>query len=209
MKQACSTPFWIALFLASMALVCPGCAQSPSILTVQSAKRDVSYSQQFGQAFASRTEDGAHEFILVADDAIRSAPREPGGPLTPAAKMPLRQVVHVRVLWKPLNGVEETVTRNASISWFVFTDTASGAIGTREYQGTAYASVSPAARGSATRVTLRHGTLKPSASRGSLSDPIGMGKLEGTFTAIRNPDRVRELLAAARARTAEASASAD
>jgi hypothetical protein len=193
--------------IASIAFLCPGCAQTPSILTVQSAKRNVAYSQQFGQAFASRTEDGAHEFILVADDAIRSAPREPGGPLTPVAKTPLRQVVHVRVLWEPLNGVEETVTRNASISWFVFTDTAAGTVGIREYQGTAYASVDSASGGNATRVTLRHGTLKPYSSRGSLSDPIGMGKLEGTFTAIRNPNRVRELLAATRARTAEASAS--
>jgi hypothetical protein len=185
-----------------------GCAHAPATLTVQSARLEAAYAQQFSQAFASRTEDGTQEFILVADDAIKNAPREPGGPLTPVTKTPLRQVVHVRVLWEPMNGAEKTVTRNASISWLVFTDTAAATAGIREYQGTAFASLRQSG-GGATRVTLRNGTLRSHAARGGLSDPIGVGKLEGTFTAIQNPARVRELLTAARARTAEASAAAN
>ena len=76
-----------------------------------------------------------------------------------------------------------------------------------EYQGAAYATIKDG-RGDTKQVTLRDGTLKPRNARGALTDPIGVGRLAGTFTAVRNPHRVQELLAAARARTLDASAAA-
>lgn len=197
----------IVTVIVAAALLAGGCAGSPAKLTVRSTQRKALYAQHFTQAFASQTEDGTHEFILVADDAIKSAPRHPGGPLQPVTRTPLRQVVYVRVMWAPLNGVERDVTRNATIDWYVFGDTAGGATDMLQYQGTAYARIKEAA-GDAKQVTISEGTIKPHAARGGLSDPIGIGRLEGRFKAVENPHRVQELLAAARARTLDASAAA-
>ncbi|MEO6436971.1 MAG: hypothetical protein ABIP55_14595 [Tepidisphaeraceae bacterium] len=196
----------LPLFTLPFSLFATGCS-TPATLTVRSTERKCSYAQTFSQAFASHTEDGTHEFILVADDAIRSAPKETGGPLQPVEKTPLRQVVYIRVLWQPLTGIEPGVGTNASIDWFVFGDTAGSGNDMLEYQGTAMARIDVGGKG-ATKVTLREGTLKPRAARGTLTDPIGVGRLSGTFTAVNNPARVQELLAAARARTADASADA-
>jgi hypothetical protein len=184
-----------------------GCATSPATLTVRAVETKATYAQNFTQAFASRTEDGTHEFILVADDAVKSAPKRPGGPLKPVTRTPLRQVVYVRVLWQPMNGIEPGATSNASVDWFVFADTVGGAADMLEYHGTAFAQISNAS-GDGKKVKIRDGTLKPRVARGALSDPIGIGRLEGTFVAVKNPHRVQELLAAARARTADASADA-
>ena len=106
-----------------------------------------------------------------------------------------------------LNNVERGATNNAAVSWFVFGDTAGGAADMLEYKGTAFATIKDGP-GDTFKVKLHEGTLQPCAARGALTDPIGVGKLEGTFTAVQNPHRVQELLAAARARTADASAAA-
>ena len=200
------TVLLLPFFVLPFSLFVGGCS-APATLTVRSTERKAAYAQNFTQVFAGRTEDGTHEFILVADDAIKSAPAKAGGTLKPVTQTPLRQVVYVRVLWKPLNGVERGVTSNASIDWFVFGNTAGGAGDMIEYQGTAFATIKDAA-GDAVKVTIRDGTIKPTNARGALTDPIGVGRLDGTFIATRNPHRVQELLAATRARTLDASAAA-
>jgi hypothetical protein len=198
----------LPFFALPFSLFVTGCSSSPATLTVRSNERNVSYAQTFSQAFAAQSEDGTHEFVLVSDDAVKSAPKDPGAPLQPIEHTPLRQVVYIRVLWQPLNGVERGVAKNASLDWFVFANTAGGSDDVLEYQGTACATVKAVNGGEATTVTLHDGALEPHAARGDLTDPVGPARLQGRFTAVKNPHRVQELLAAARARTAEASAAA-
>jgi hypothetical protein len=40
--------------------------------------------------------------------------------------------------------------------------------------------------------------------RGGLTDPIGPARIEGSFTAVNDPVRLREVLTSTRARTAAA-----
>ena len=198
-------PAWLFPLLAIS--FATGCATSPATLTVRSTERQAAYAQNFTQAFASETEDGTQEFILVSDDAVKRTAHDPGGVLRPVGQTPLRQVVYVRVLWKPLNGVEKGITSNASVDWYVFGNTSGTATDMLSYQGTAFANIKDG-RGETKKVTLREGTIKPTAARGALTDPIGIGRLQGNFVAVQNPHRLHELLAAARARSADASAAA-
>jgi len=198
----------LPILLLGISLLTVGCATSPATLTVRSHERKISYAQTFSQAFASQTEDGTHEFVLVSDDAVKCPTDQAGAPLQPVRKTPLRQVVYIRVLWQPLNGVERGVAKNASLDWFVFANTTTASNDLLEYQGSAFATLKPAKGGEAMTVTVRDGQLTPHAARGALTDPVGPARIQGRFTAVKNPHRVQELLAAARARTAEASAAA-
>jgi hypothetical protein len=64
-------------------------------------------------------------------------------------------------------------------------------------------------KGDVVKVNIRDGTIKPSACRGALVDPIGAAQIEGKFVAENNGKKLIEILNStrARARTA-ASASA-
>ena len=179
-----------------------GCAAPPAQMTVSSSKANVSYAQTFQQAYAGRTDDGTYEFLLVADDAARAAAAEPkpGQPIGPMTAPPLRQVVYLKVLWRPMTGTDATAANNASVEWYVLSDTSSGQSDLLQYQGTAFVSVTP--KGNIAKVDVRNGTMSPCAARGTLHDPVGVARLNGSFTAVANDDRLEELLAATRARTA-------
>ena len=188
----------LAVLLASLV----GCASPPATMTVRSSRANVSYAQTFQQAYAGRTDDGTYEFLLVADDAARASASEkkPGQPIEPMVAAPLRQVVYLKVLWRPITGTDATAANNASVEWTVLSDAASGQTDLLQYQGTAFVSVTP--KGNIAKVKVRNGTITPCAARGTLHDPVGVARLDGSFTAVANDDRLEELLAATRARTA-------
>ena len=78
--------------------------------------------------------------------------------------MPLHQVVHVKVLWRPLDGTDPSVGSNASLVWYVLSDTAEGEGDLLEYQGSAYVEVDP--KDDVTKVTIHDGTIKPRPAAG-------------------------------------------
>src|SRR4029453_12070941 len=107
---------------------------------------------------------------LISDDARpQNKPRaqlvssKPDKPLDPSVTMPLRQVVHVKVLWRPLNCTDRSVGSNAALEWFVLSDTAEGEGDLLEYKGSAYVEVDP--KDDVTKVTIHDGTIKPRAVR--------------------------------------------
>jgi len=200
-------------------LLVVGCSHS-STLVVRCQQKQKAYTQSFPQAVANCHEDGMYEFVLVSDDA---KPKEPSPrlaqwitgkkppadqPLDPSVSMPLHQVVHVKVLWRPLDNTDMSVGSNAFLNWYVLSDTAQGEGDLLEYRGSAYVTVDP--KGDVIKVNIRDGTIKPSAVRGALVDPIGPARIEGKFVAVNNGRRLIEVLNStkARARTAAASGSA-
>jgi hypothetical protein len=200
----------LSLCLFNFLLV--GCSHS-STLVVRCENRNKAFTQNFPQAVANCTEDGTYEFVLISDDArpqqsIQKASLihrdKSGRPLNPSASMPLHQVVHVKVLWRPLDGTDRAVGSNASLVWYVLTDTAEGEGDLLEYRGSAYVMVDP--KDDVTKVTIEDGTIKPGAVRGALVDPIGPARIEGRFTAINDGERLRAILDSTqqRARTAAA-----
>lgn len=195
-----------------------GCSHSSTLL-VRSQEKHKAYLQKFPQAVANCHEDGMFEFVLISDDSKPrdEAPRlaqwitgrKPAAdkPLDPSVSMPLHQVVHVKVLWRPLDNTDTSVGANAYLNWYVLSDTAQGEGDLLEYRGSAYVEVEP--KGDVVKVNIRDGTIKPSACRGALVDPIGAAQIEGKFVAENNGKKLIEILNStrARARTA-ASASA-
>jgi hypothetical protein len=118
--------------------------------------------------------------------------------------MPLHQVVHVKVLWRPMDGTDRNIGSNAAVGWYVLSSTAGGSSDLLEYAGSAFVRVTP--KDDVMKVSIRGGDIRPRSVRGALTDPIGPARIEGNFIAVTDPARVHEVLAATRARTAAATA---
>lgn len=177
-----------------------GCAAKPASLVLHPAGKNIAYAQNFAQAYAGKTDDGSTAFLLVSDDAGAAAPAaKPGAPLRPSAEQPLRQVVYIKVLWRPLSGTRESAATNAAIDWYVLSNTVEGGDDLLLYQGAGYVTVDPGDK--ATKVNIRSADLKPTLSVGHLADPIGRARLTGSFAAPRDNRRLHELLTATRSRT--------
>ena len=183
-----------------------GCAAQKPVLVVHSDSKKVAYAQTFSQAISAANEDGTYHFVLVADDTRPTQKpakkTEPTPRLDPTNSAPLHQIVYVKVLWRPMNGTDHSIGSNAAVNWYVLSDTAGGSQDLLEYQGSAFVMVH--VKGDVTKVSISDGTLHPRAVRGGLSDPIGPARIEGSFTAINDPVRLREVLNSTRARTAAA-----
>jgi hypothetical protein len=181
-----------------------GCSSGPVTLTLRPANAKVAYEQKFNQAYCGRSHDGSYTCVLVADDAPAVNEPKPGktgkGPLTPTAQQPLRQVVHVRVLWRPLSGTRDSVVSNATIDWYVLSNTADGGDDLLLYQGSGYVMLSPDDK--TTTVDIKSAEMRPALIRGALTDPIGDATITGKFEAVNNNEQTAALVSATRQRTA-------
>jgi len=180
-----------------------GCSSGPATLTLKPEGRNVEFAQNFTQAYCGKTRDGSYNCVLVSADAQpanNQSHQLASGPLQPVSQTPLRQVVNIRVLWSPLNGVRDSVASNATIDWYVLRDTTEGADDVLLYQGSGYVTLKP--DDDTTKITVHSAELRPAMVRGNLTDPIGAAMVNGTFVAINNNERTIQLVNAARERTA-------
>lgn len=189
--------------LGGLSTALAGCSSGPTTLTLHPEASTGAYAQTFNQAYCGKTKDGSYNCVLVADDSpsadkVSDAPSK--GPIEPGQRQPLRQVVHVRVLWRPMNGMRDSMAANATIDWYIMNNTADGGDDLLLYQGSGYVMVSPDDK--TTKITIRNAEMKPALVKGHLSDPIGNAKLSGTFVAINDNQQTADLAGAARQRTA-------
>lgn len=171
-----------AQFLLTVLPACAlaGCASTPqSTLTVTSLQSAQEFKPQFDAAYASRSAEGDYDVVLTGG----SAPGEGA-----------RQVMHVRVLYRPMRGtrLDHPSATNASIRWYVLGDRPGDVV---EYTGAGFVTVTPAAVGDGVEVRVRNASLRPVATRGNLTDPLGPTTVQGTFQARTDAPRVTELLA--------------
>ncbi|MGH7213325.1 MAG: hypothetical protein ACREIT_00885 [Tepidisphaeraceae bacterium] len=185
----------LAFFLL---LICSGCGafQKPA-LTLNSIDTETRLDQTFTEAWFIEAGDGRYEIVLVKNDApttSRKAPK-PGQPLEMTTRQPLRQVVHLRVFWRPTRGTkaDHPAATNTAVDWYLFghvnQDHADDMI---QYDGAGFVSVY-AGKDNATFV-VRTATMQPRSRRGDLSDPLGRSTLRGTIKAQRSPERVATIL---------------
>jgi hypothetical protein len=162
-----------------------GCATTPqSTLTVTSVQSAQEFKPQFDAAYASRSAEGDYDVVLTGGSAPTGASAGEGA----------RQVMHVRVLYRPMRGtrLDHPSATNASIRWYVLGDRPGDVV---EYTGAGFVTVSPAAVGDGVEVRVRNASLRPVATRGNLTDPLGPTTVQGTFQARTDPQRVTDLLA--------------
>lgn len=165
------------LFVGACSMLVAGCASSSPELTLTSVAHQQTYSQRFAHAYARRDDNGGTDVVLVNDDAGASAP--------------VRQVLHVRVMWDPTRQTK-AVASNAAVHWYVIgRGQAQDLI---QYDGAAFVYSSVATDGTVT-LTLQNATLKPTGdAHGALIDPVGASKLEGTIVARPDAAKVTQLL---------------
>jgi hypothetical protein len=166
------------------------------------------FSQKFDQAYIARNESGDADIVLVQEE-VRPRHPDPTKPLVPDPSVMPRELVHIRVFWKPMNGVkpDHPANTNASIHWCFICQGNDGA-GVIEYTGSGLVEVSETSTGAT--VTVRKAWMKEECESGELRDPIGPSILQGSFHATRDSDQVRKVIAQIKAAgtTAEAQAGA-
>jgi hypothetical protein len=181
-----------ALLLTAFGLLgLSGCG-SQANLTLTSLDSRQAYTQPFTQAFCTRCDGGNVDVVLV-DQAAESAMKGE------AVTAPVRQVMHIQVLWTPAREMK-AVTSNAAIKWYVIGAQPRDLL---EYSGTAFVALANDGDGGTT-LTIRKATIKPSENHGTLTDPIGPSNMEGTIVARLDERTVGRVLGELKATTAAA-----
>jgi hypothetical protein len=181
----------------AITLLLVGCSSGTATLTLHPQGQNVAFAKTFSHAYVGKDADGSYACVLVSDDAPAVAAAS-GKSITPADAAPLRQIVHIKVLWRPLNGMRDTVASNAAIDWYVMSTT--GGDDLLVYQGAGSVILTP--DGDHAKVNIRSADLKPALTRGSLKDPIGNANITGAFTAKSNNREMNAVLAGTRERLA-------
>jgi hypothetical protein len=155
-------------------------------------------SQVFEQGYISQADQGDYDAVLIAETIDEQASRARDNTLTPAASVPVRHIVHVRVFWKPMSGLrsEDTAASNSTIDWYVLTPGAREGDDLLRYRGSGLVSVYPGREGAS--ITLRNVRLEPEIVRGQMTDPIGRAGVSGSVRAAWDDEFVRNKLAEVR-----------
>lgn len=189
-------------------LMAGGCGQKSAELTLTSLQSNATFLQQFSKAYVTKGATGGSEIVLVDEQAVNGGASADAGEAVPASASgatALRQVMHLKVLWKPRRGTKQSHPSytNAGLRWYVIGDGDGGGDDVLEYSGAGFVALQETAAG--TQVTIRNATLKPvAAPRGGLCDPVGPARLTGTFIAKKSPRRVKSLLAEVKSAVASA-----
>jgi hypothetical protein len=174
-------------------LLLAGCAPRPAV-TMTAIDQPVMHGLQPHQAVYSRSPDGMLDILLVREPVDPGSPARAGQPLRPAERVPLREIVHVRVFWRPPRGTESDhpAAANSAMTWYFI------GVGTAQqqdllaYEGSGFAAVDPSGKGLS--VTIRDAYVRAGPQRGAVADPLGTARLTGRFEARRDEARVQQLL---------------
>lgn len=194
----------LAALLAMVAAPLTGCGTSAAVLSISATESRQSFRQTFTQAYSSRDAAGDYQVVLL-NDPIDEVPGDDAGKPLSATEVPaIRQVLQVRVLWRPPQGAkaDSPAATNAALHWYVLGGPTAQGASLIHYAGTAFVAVVP--NGPGAEVTIRNGSLKVVEHHGELVDPLKSFKLSGRFDAVANDARVKQLMADVRATAAEA-----
>jgi hypothetical protein len=189
------------LFIAAML---GGCGVSQPVLSLVPVQSQQTYLEKFTQAYITRNAAGDYEVVLVDDPMDESEAGEAGQPLAPSSSASLRQVVRIRLLWRPVPGAkaDSPAATNASLHWYVLGGATAEGTSMIHYAGTAFVAV--ATNGPGAAVTIHNGSLKFVERHGDLVDPLKAFKIDGKFDAVEGDARLAEILADVKTAVGEA-----
>jgi hypothetical protein len=203
-----------------LGLFSAGCSSSQAELSLTSTISGKTYCQPFSRAFVRRTDAGDFDAVLVDDGFERSEKSifpfnqfsQPAAdaPISSSNVTPLKQVVHVRMLWKPERGTRpgQPSGVNAVIDWYVMPTDAAHQQDFLHYQGSGFVMVY--GDDDEPRIWIRNATVALKDRSGNMNDPLGKTKLDGMFNATRNDAYVTAVIDQCRHEmTASASDGAD
>jgi len=159
-----------------------GCASAPTDLKVTSIQSRQTFRQPFTHAYCRRDAAGNVDVVVMDDAAKQTLAGHQSG-------APVRQIMHIRVLWVPSREMK-AVASNASIKWYVIGDSSPPDI--LEYSGSGFVTVSNDE--DATSISIQNASVHPSDNHGSLVDPVGASRIQGTVTARIDDAAVSKVL---------------
>jgi hypothetical protein len=185
---------FILLSLSLTALFFTGCASDSTHLQMVSIDGKRDFKQKFSEAYACKTPTGDTDIVLISqvDYSTNQDPRKPLRPL--ASPLSPRQIVHIRVYWKPPVGTkaDHPANTNASIHWYMMEDSAPQADYV-EYSGSGFADVDES--DNTYSLNVHRAWMKVANHRGVMCDPLGPSQLNGSIQAIVDPSQVQAVLA--------------
>jgi hypothetical protein len=185
--------FATPLLLLALGSLPIGCA-SPHDLTLTSIRNNQTFSHGFTQAYSRQDTNGDTDVVLVdqaTEDSLNGQ----------SSTAPVRQVMHIRIVWSATREMKAIVS-NAAVKWYVIGHQQPRDI--LEYSGIAFVSMTQG--DDSTTLKVQNALLNPSPNHGSLTDPVGASRLEGTFVAKTNSQRVDQVLSDLKTATAIANA---
>lgn len=152
------------------------------------------YLQNFPAAFISSNKSGEYDVVLLNDDRHGQRPKASKKPLQPMGATPLTQALKIHIFWRPVSGVmlHESSVTNAIIDWYVFGSRDGRHVDLLHYQGAGFVTLRPG--GKSASITIKDGQVTPTQSIGDIKDPVGKSIINGTIFALRNDQRVKEIL---------------
>lgn len=174
-------------------LLAGGCVSTKSHLTLTPQRTGVTYRQKFTRCYAQRDPAGDYQFFLVHDGLSVPADRNPAAPLEPVPNLPVHQIVHVHMFWRPMRGAkpDNPSSTNSSIDWYFIANQGLPNQSVVEYHGSGFVTVHPSTKTVA--VNILSAAIYPEKSTGSLHDPFGASTITGDFLAQFDAIKVRQL----------------
>jgi hypothetical protein len=189
------------LLIGSLVCLASGCVRYEASLDLTSTTdENRKFVAHFSQAYIDRDDAGDYVVVLLNDpiDQVKAGGADKA--IDPVAVPPLRQIMTIRVLWRPMKGAkfDHPLATNATVHWYVFDRTAQSS-GFLHYTGNAFADVyTERDRAS---IEIRNATLKLSEKSGDMADPVGPVHMTGSFDCLSDERRVKNLLAEVKDRT--------
>ena len=198
----------LGVLLLPLMLIAAGCGTSNPVLSISTLNPQRAFQQRFTQAYTSRDAAGDYQVVLLNDPIDTVSPGDAGKPLTAARVPPVREVLHIRVLWRPMSGAkpDSPAATNASLHWYVLSAPTAEGTSMIHYAGTAFVAVVP--NGPGAEVTVRNGRLRAVEQHGELVDPLKDFAISGRFDAVADDQRLTRVLADVKSAVAEAKATA-
>lgn len=181
-------------FLGMFCLLMVGCSPDHNALSLHSVDQQALFSQDFASAHAAELPDGSVHLVLL-DDGLGNPPESNGSPVASSNRIPLRQVVHIRLFWNTTNSAPrgDPSATNAAIDWYLTEAGDGNSANMIHYHGAGWVTFESDKDG--VSASIKSASLSPAEVRGTMKDPVGACVLNGTFKADWNTDFVRNVVA--------------
>lgn len=184
----------LLMVLAFTVIASGGCASTSGEIEVISLDKRRTFKANFSQAYVRRDADGDYDVILVDDPFDKVSQSGSTGPLLPEAIPPLKHIVHIRVLWRPMRGSkpDHPAATNSAFHWYVLGSSSDADTQVLHYAGTGFVKIYPTSV--AADLVIERAELKLKDRLGDMTDPVGVARIAGSASAIANNRMVQQYL---------------
>jgi hypothetical protein len=169
-----------------------GTSKTPK-LTVRPNGTGMPMVQNFAHGYLGENPDGDYEIVLVCE-GMNTPASSHNMVLYPTNVASLRQIVHIRVLWRAMSGTrfDQPTSTNATINWYVRSNMPEADKDKIDYAGAGFVGVYLNKTGA--NILIRNASLAVREHAGELVDPLGKPSITGNFDVVRNDGMVRAIL---------------